>query len=61
MGEASNPGPVTIRRASRILATQVDSLGIEDERDPGAARLTRPVEGRDVRQGGTIDVVWWLK
>ena len=43
VGEASNPGPVTPRRsASRILASQVDSSGIEQER-------TRPVEGRDVR------------
>ena len=29
VGEASNPGPVTTRSASRILATQVDSSGIE--------------------------------
>ena len=32
VGEASNPGPVTTRSASRILATQVDSSGIEHER-----------------------------
>ena len=49
VGEASNPGPVTTRSASRILATQVDSSGIEHERDLGSGRLTRPVEGRDVR------------
>ena len=49
VGEASNPGPVTTRSASRILATQVDSSGIEDVRNPGPARLTRSVEGRDVR------------
>ena len=42
VGEASNPSPVTTRSASRILATQVDSSGIEQE-------CTRPVEGRDVR------------
>ena len=35
MGEVSNPGPVTTRSASRILATQVDSSGIEQERTCG--------------------------
>ena len=41
VGEASNPGPVTTRSASRILATQVDSSGIEHERDLGSGCLTR--------------------
>ena len=41
VGEASNPSPVTTRGASRILATQVDSSGIEHERDLGSGRLTR--------------------
>ena len=49
VGEASNPGPVTTRSARRVLATQVDSSGIEQERDLGSGRLTRPVDGRDVR------------
>ena len=40
---------VATRSACRILATQVDSSGIEDERNPGPAHPTRPVEGRDVR------------
>ena len=44
VGEPSNPGPVTTRSASRILATQVDSSGIEQEQE-----RSRPVEGRDVR------------
>ena len=35
--------------ASRILTTQLDSSGIEDDRNPGPGRLTRPVEGRDER------------
>ena len=34
---------------TRSAATQVDSSGIEDDRNPGPGRLTRPVEGRDVR------------
>ena len=33
VGEVSNPGPVITRSASRILVTQVDSSGIEDERN----------------------------
>ena len=41
VGEASNPGPVTTRSASGILARQVGSSGIEHERDLGSGRLTR--------------------
>ena len=47
VGEASNPGPVTTRSASRILATQVDSSGIEHERDLGSGRLTQDVSDDD--------------
>ena len=41
VGEASNPGPMTTPSASRILATQVDSSGIEHELDLGSGRLTQ--------------------
>ena len=45
----ATPLPIVAAGMARSAATPVDSSGIEDNRDLGPGRVTRPVEGRDVR------------